>query len=180
MKARFELFDEDVDEDGASVEAKVVLDRVEDGGPVCGFGGCLYLRQVENDRASLAAQRLCVVGEVQRSVGHAGGVTVAVLMGDMAIVEMEATGSEDARGHLQLLLPVGDDFPAVEVDSPVVHLPGNDLGDVMELWVARKGQLDTPEVVQRHGINLAQGVLAIEHPAVGPRQQRVGNIAQPR
>lgn len=93
---------------------------------------------------------------------------------------MEAAGSEDAGGHLQLIVPVGDDFPAVEADSPVVHLPGNDLGDVMELRVADESQLHVPDVVQRHGVDLTQSVLAIEHPAVGSRQQGIGDIAQPR
>ena len=39
------------------------------------------------------------------------------------------------------------------------------------------GQLEVALVVQRHGRDLAERVLAVEHPAVGARQQRVGDVA---
>ena len=57
LKARLDLLDEDVDEDRAALEAEVVLERVEQEVPVGRLGGGLDLRQVENDRAPLLAQR---------------------------------------------------------------------------------------------------------------------------
>jgi hypothetical protein len=38
--------------------------------------------------------------------------------------------------------------------------------------------LETPLVVERHLIYLAERILTVEHPAVGARQQCVGDIAQ--
>ena len=45
-------------------------------------------------------------------------------------------------------------------------------------WVPGDRELEVALVVERHGIDLPEGVLAIEHPAVGARQQRVGDVAQ--
>ena len=39
------------------------------------------------------------------------------------------------------------------------------------------GQLQVPLVVERHRRDLAERVLAVEHPAVGAREQRVGDVA---
>src|SRR5688500_20156343 len=39
------------------------------------------------------------------------------------------------------------------------------------------GQLQIALVVERHRAQLTEGVLAVEHPAVGARQQRIGNVA---
>ena len=41
-------------------------------------------------------------------------------------------------------------------------------------------QLEISLVVQRHGINLTERILAVKHPAVGAREQRVGDIADAR
>ena len=39
-------------------------------------------------------------------------------------------------------------------------------------------ELEVALVIERHGIDLPEGILAIEHPAVGARQERVGGVAK--
>jgi hypothetical protein len=41
------------------------------------------------------------------------------------------------------------------------------------------GELQVALVVERHGLDLPQRVFAVEHPAVGAAQERVGDVAQP-
>ena len=51
-------------------------------------------------------------------------------------------------------------------------------GDAQEAWVFGDRKLEVALVVERHGIDLPEGVLAIEHPAVSAREQSVGDVAQ--
>ena len=60
---------------------------------------------------------------------------------------------------------------------PLVHLAGDRLGRPQEDRVAGDGELQVALVVERHRLDLAQGVLAVEHPAVGAREQGVGDVA---
>ena len=56
----------------------------------------------------------------------------AVLVPDVAIVEVQAAGAEDARRELQLPAPVVDDAAAEEAVGPRVHLARHLLGDRQE------------------------------------------------
>ena len=60
---------------------------------------------------------------------------------------------------------------------PLVHLRRDLFGGRHEHRIAVDGQLEVPLVVQRHRRQLAQRVLAVEHPAVRAGQQRVGDVA---
>ena len=51
-------------------------------------------------------------------------------------------------------------------------------GDAQEAWVFGDRELEVALVVERHGIDLPEGVLAIEHPAVSAREQSVSDVAQ--
>ena len=86
-------------------------------------------------------------------------------------------GAEDLGREVELLSPVGDDRPAEEALRPAVHLGGDLLGDLQEHRVAVDRQLQVALVVERHRRQLAERVLAVEHPAVGAGQQRVGDVA---
>ena len=67
--------------------------------------------------------------------------------------------------------------PAEEALRPRVHLAGHLLGHAQEQRVAVDRELQVALVVERHRRELAERVLAVEHPAVGARQQRVGDVA---
>ncbi len=69
---------------------------------------------------------------------------------------------------------------AEEALGPVVHLAGDLLCDLEKDRVVGDGELEVADVVQRHGGDLTEGVLAVEHPTVGARQQGVGDVAQAR
>ena len=99
---------------------------------------------------------------------------------DVPVVEVQSAGAEDFRGEVELLPPVGDDLAPEEPCRPAVHLSGDLLGDFEEHGVAVDGQLQVALVVERHRRDLAERVLAVEHPAVGAREQRVGDVAQGR
>ena len=70
-----------------------------------------------------------------------------------------------------------DDRPAEEAPRPGVHLAGDLLGRGHEHVGPRERQLQVALVVERHRVDLAERVLAVEHPAVGAREQRVGDVA---
>ena len=71
-----------------------------------------------------------------------------------------------------------NDRPAEEAPRPAVHLAGDVLGDAQEERVPVDGELEIALVVERHRVDLAERVLAVEHPAVGAGEQRVGDVAQ--
>ena len=89
----------------------------------------------------------------------------------------KAARAEDLGREIELRAPVRDDRAAEESGRPLVHLRGNLLGRAHEDIVAMDGELEVPLVVERHRRQLSQGVFAVEHPAVGARQQRVGDVA---
>ncbi len=98
-------------------------------------------------------------------------------MPDVPVVEVQAARAEDLRREVELLLPVVDDRAAEEALRPRVHLARDLLGDRQEHRVAMDGQLQVALVVERHRRDLAERILAVEHPAVGAGQQRVGDVA---
>src|SRR5262245_40256691 len=123
-----------------------------------------------------------IVGDVEDSIddggGEAGGAVtpVAYAPGSPAhvpVIQMQAAGAKDLGGEIELLLPVVDDRSAEKALRPLVHLAGYLLGDLQERGIAMDGQLEVALVVQRHARNLTEGVLAVEHPSVGARQQGV-------
>ena len=90
---------------------------------------------------------------------------------------MQSAGAEDLGGELELPSPVLDDGMAEKAPGPGIHLVGHLLAYLMEQRVARDGEFEVALVVQRHGIDLTHGILAVEHPPVGPGQQGVGDVA---
>ena len=94
-----------------------------------------------------------------------------------AIVEVQPAGAEDLGGEPELLLPVADDRPAEERLRPGVHLRGHAFGRLEEHLLLVDRQLQVALVVERHGGELAECVLAVEHPAVRSGEQRVGDVA---
>src|SRR5207249_6874480 len=78
---------------------------------------------------------------------------------------------------VELLFPVADDGASYKSMRPLVHLARHLLRNLREHGIAMEGQLEVALVVQRHGRDLAERVLAVEHPAVGARQQRVRDVA---
>ncbi|MEZ4235251.1 MAG: hypothetical protein R3F59_03650 [Myxococcota bacterium] len=96
----------------------------------------------------------------------------------MAVVEVQAAAAVDDGGGVELGAPVVDDLAAEEVARPGVHLAGDGLGDLQEQRVAADGEPEVAQVVEGHGGDLAERVLAVEHPAVGAAQQGVGDVAE--
>ncbi len=94
------------------------------------------------------------------------------------VVEVQSAGAEDRHGHVELRAPVGDDGTAEEALRPLVHLVGDAGGDLEEHGLARQRQAQVALVVERHRRALPERVLAVEHPAIGAREQRVGDVAQ--
>ena len=177
LEARFDLLDEDVGLDRAAREAEVQLERRQDLVPQRGFGGGLDLRQVEDERRADAAHPLLVVDDVERDVGDGGREARAVVVLDVAVVEVEAARPEDARREVELLPPVDDRSAAEEVSGPGVHLLRDLLRRGEEHRVTVIRQLEVALVVERHRRDLPERVLAVEHPAVRSRQERVGDVA---
>ena len=120
-----------------------------------------------------------VVDDVERGVDDRCGEARAVGVADVAIVEMQSARAKDLGREIELLPPVGDDRLAEEARRPLVHLRRDLLGHRHEPRIAMDRQLQVALVVERHRRHLAERVLAVEHPAVGAAQQRVGDVAKP-
>ena len=76
-----------------------------------------------------------------------------------------------------MLLPVRDDRSLEELLAPPVHLGGYLLGNLHENRIAIDRELQIAVVVEGHRSDLAQGIFAVEHPAVGTGQQCIRHIA---
>ena len=177
LVAGFELLDQHVRLDRPRRQTDVLLQCGEDLVPECGLLGGLDLGQVEDDRAALAAQRLVVVDHVERGIDDRGGEAGAVAVAHVAVVQVQAAGAEDAGGEVELLFPIRDGLPAEEALGPGVHLGRDVLGDAQERLLAAEGDREVALIVERHGVDLAERVLAVEHPAVGAGKQGVGDVA---
>src|SRR5439155_17779341 len=90
---------------------------------------------------------------------------------------MQTSRPEDLRGEAELLFPVSDDWPPEEILRPAIHLTGDLLGGGQKYRIVMNRQLQVSLVVERHRGQLTESVLAVEHPTVGARQQRVGDVA---
>src|ERR1035441_4575448 len=91
---------------------------------------------------------------------------------------MQAASTEDLGSEVELFLPVADDLTTEEAPGPRVHLDGYLGRDIHEKRVAVNAELETALVVERHGLDFAERVLAIEHPAVSAREQGISDVAQ--
>ena len=118
-----------------------------------------------------------VVDDVERGVDDGRRESGAIGVADVPVVEMEAAGAEDLRREVELRPPIADDRPLQRLARPLIHLGGNLLGDFQEHLIAVDGQAEISLVVQRHRPHLSERVFAVEHPAVGAGEQRVGDVA---
>ena len=122
-----------------------------------------------------------VVDHVQHEVDDRGREARAVGRADVAVVEVQAAGAEDARREVELPSPVGDDRAAEEAAAPSCSSRRRPARRRRGRRGSRRDrQLQVALVVERHRRDLAERVFAVEHPAVGAREQRVGDVAQAR
>ncbi len=177
LERGFELLDEHVDLDRVGRQAEMTLQRVEHVAPQRRLFGRLDLRQIEDDAPALATKHGVIVRDVEREIDDGGGERLARDETHVTVVQMQAARAEDARGEIELLAPVVDDGAAEEAAGPLVDLPCHALGDGHEHAVSRIRQLQVALVVERHALDLALRVFPIEHPAIGARQQCVGDVA---
>src|SRR5258707_9270263 len=96
----------------------------------------------------------------------------------MAVVEVQTARAEDLGGEVELLAPVGNDGSPEKALRPMVHLGADFFGEAQEAWVFGNRELEVALVVQRNCIDLPEGVLPIEHPAVSAREESVSDVAQ--
>ena len=177
LEARLELLDEDVGLDRPDRAGRVAL-RAPRGCPTTerSLFGRLDLRQIEHERTPVRAQPRLVVHEEHRGVDDGRGEAVAIRPADVTVVEMETARAEDHGREVELRAPVVDDAAAEERLRPRVHLDRHRFGGRQEHGVAVDGQFQVALVVQRHRGQLAERVLAVEHPAIGAREQRVRDV----
>jgi len=178
LEAGLELLDEHIRPDARRRESEMRFERREDVVPERGLLGRLDLGQVEHQRAALGPQRRLVVHDVDRGIDDRRGERRPGRVAHMPVDQVQAAGAEDPRGEGELGAPVGDRLAAERLARPGVHLRRDPLGDVEEPRVRGERELEVPVIVERHGLDLPQCVLAVEHPAVGAGEQGVGDVAQ--
>ena len=176
LEGRLDLLDEHVDFDHAVRQAEMALERVKDLLPQRRFFGRLDLRQVEHEAPPFAPKDLVIVDDVQGHIDDGRGQRVAVGPAHVAIVEVESARAEDPRREIELGPPVLDGPAAEEPLRPGVHLARDLLGDGHERRVARERQPEVALVVERHAVDLAEGVFTVKHPPVCAGKEGIGDI----
>ena len=177
LKRSFNLLDQDVGLDGAVLQSQAGFDAGQDVVPQRRFLSGLDLRQVEDQAGTLIRKGLVVARDVERGVNDRGGKTATVGVTDVAVIQVQPARPEDLRCEVELLPPSRNSLPSKEALGPCVHLCRDALGRLQEDWVLRKRQPKISLIVQRHRLDLAEGVLAVEHPSVRPGQESVGYVA---
>jgi hypothetical protein len=166
LKARLELLDEHVSLDRADRHIEVPFERGDDVMPQRGFLGSLNLGQVEHQRRPTRPQSLLVVGDVAGEIDDGSGEPAAVRAAHVSIIKVQAARPEDGRRESELLSPIIDDGAAEEAVRPRVHFLGDLFGGSHEHAVSANRESQIALVVQRHGAQLPERILAVEHPAV--------------
>ncbi len=137
----------------------------------------LDLRQVEDDAGPGPLQVLVVVDDVEHGIDDRRPEPRPVRQADVPVVEVQPAGAEDPGREVELPPPVVDDRAPEEAPCPRVHLARHLLGHPQEERVPGDGELEVALVVEGHRGDLAERVLAIEHPAVRAGEQGVGHVA---
>ena len=180
LEARFELLDEHVDLDRAGRQAEVLLERrraCRSTAPPPRPSGSSAGRGRSMRPSSRSALRGCSrrTARGRRSTPRSRAPSACA---HVAVVEMQAARAEDPRREVELLAPVVDDRAAEETLAPrrssrprPARRPSGTRG---RAWIASfRLRWLSSDIVD----DLAERVLAVEHPAVGARQQRVGDVA---
>ncbi len=140
----------------------------------------LDLREVEDHGGPRGAKALVVRHHVEDEVHDGGRESRALSLAHVPVVEVEPAASEDFGREAQLGTPVVDDLAPEESLPPPVHLASHLGGRLEENRLVGDGEFEVPLVVEGHGLDLAERVLPVEHPPVGPREQRVRHVAEAR
>src|SRR5262245_42998219 len=90
---------------------------------------------------------------------------------------MQSASAKNLGREVKLLFPVADGRASEKALGPFVHFARHLFSDLQKNWIAVDGQLEIALIVERHGRNLAERVLAVEHPAVGAGQKGIRDIA---
>ena len=98
-------------------------------------------------------------------------------MCDVPIVEVQPPRAKQLRREVELSRPVVDRRPAEEAARPLIHFCGDLFGNRKKHGISMDGQPQVPLIVERHRRDLAERVFAVEHPPVGAREQRVGDVS---
>jgi len=179
LERGLDLLHQDVDLDRALGETEVLLERRQQGVPDCSLFGRLDLWQIKHHGAPLGAQRGLVVHHVKHHVDDRGGEASVIGPSQVAVVEVQPPGPEDSRGEFELLPPIGDDRTAKKPLCPAVHLGGDRFGNRQEEGIPGDCELQVALIVKRHGVDLAQSILAVEHPAIGAGEEGIRDVAEP-
>jgi len=111
-----------------------------------------------------------IVGDVEHHINDGRGKAGAADGPDVTVVQMQPARAKDLGREVELLFQSLMMGRPEKTLRPLVHLARHLFGNLREQGIALDGQLEVALVVQRHGRELAQRVLAIEHPTVGARQ----------
>src|SRR5262245_43210927 len=98
-------------------------------------------------------------------------------MPNMAVIQMEAPRAKNLRREIQLFVPAVDGWPSEKTLRPDIHFARHCVGHFQEPVVAVNRELEVSLVFERHRRYLAERILAVEHPPVGSRQQRVRHVS---
>jgi hypothetical protein len=177
LEHRLELLDEHVGLDGADRQAEMRFEPAHDVVPQRASSAVWIFGRYSTSDEPFGAQPRLVVHDEGGQIDDRGREAAAVGAPDVAIVEVQPAGPEDLGGEPELLLPVADNRPAEERLRPGVHLGGHAsvaLRNTSSLWIASfRLRWLSSAIVE----SWPERVLAVEHPAVGAGQQRVGDVA---
>ena len=159
--------------------AGMALERRQDVVPERRLFGGLDLGRYSTSDAPDPRSRALVVDDKQGGVHDRRRKAGAVGPADVPVVQMQAAGAEDVRREVELLAPVLDGRAAEEALRPArSSRPPPARPPTGTRRRDRMARLQAALIVERHRGHLAERVLAVEHPAVGAREQRIGHVAE--
>src|SRR5262249_30652913 len=141
LKARFDLFDEHVNLDGAVGKAQVLFERRKDVVPKRCFLGGLDLGAVQHQRGAGFAQAPVIVADVEHRIDDGRGKTGAAGVPHVAVVQVQPARAKDLGREVELLFPVVDDGASEKTLRPLVHFARHLFGNFREHGIALDGQL---------------------------------------
>src|SRR6185295_12682505 len=132
-----------------------------------------------DERRPRVAQLKVIAYNVESKVDDRGGKAGSVSLAHVAVVEVQTARAKDRSGKVELFPPIVDDRAPKKARRPPVHLDGNLFGDEQKPHVTDDSQPQVSLVVERHGVDLSEGIFTVEHPTIGSREQRVSDVTQP-
>src|SRR5580704_9402940 len=138
----------------------------------------LNLRQIKHNRRRRFPQPLLVIHHVKHQIHNRRRETRPVGLAHVTVIQMQTASPKNLSREPQLLPPVVHNRAPEKSLPPFVHLAGNFFSHPQKSRIAGNRHRQVPLILKRNRLNLPQRILAIKHPPIRPRKQRISRVPQ--